>query len=569
MNKYSTEIKGRMMNLQSWILVFDSIVASSAIELGFSNILSLSTTAEVSCSDPVTIATINSDHLFITSTLQFIIFTILYPFTGWLADTKIGREKAIHLSLWSCWLGTVLQVVSYCIQYGTCGLPVNIAKYGISGVALVMIIIGTAGLNTNIPPYGIDQLYEKPNTHSRAFIHWIVWGTYVGYAFAYIAFVPQSIYNPALLMITAMLILVVNSIALLLHAWFNHRFELSGVLQKNPYKLVYQVLKYAFQHKFPENRSALTYWEDKTPSRISLGKQKYGGPFTEGDVEDTKSFWRILVVLLSTFGFFIGLYYTVLGILQYANSFMGATELNGYMSYVVWSSFQEFTIILVPLVELVIIPLFPKIEYFILNPLRGLGATYILMIFTLISMLVIDTVGHFVTHYDLGCFLSASPQYKQLDMSYLYYIIPFLISSLLGGLSTIFILEFICSQAPVNMSGMLTGIFWLIRGVYVNTGALLLIPFKYLDANGPGKISCSFWSLLIQLFICVFGFIIYIVISKRYKQRKREENYDAYMMNVLEDNYIRKFNEIGTIDESNEVFVIESLRSPYISAEKN
>ena len=129
-------------------------------------------------------------------------------------------------------------------------------------------------------------------------------------------------------------------------------------------------------------------------------------------------------------------------------------------------------------------------------------------------------------------------------------------------------LEFIASQAPVNISAMLTGMFWLIRSVYNYIGVSLLIPFTYFDFNGPGKLSCSFWSLLIQLFICVFGFIVYVVISKRYKQRKREENYDAYMMNVLEDNYIRRFNDIGTKDDPDDVIVIESLSSPYLPAEK-
>ena len=55
----------------------------------------------------------------------------------------------------------------------------------------------------------------------------------------------------------------------------------------------------------PENRSAFTYWENKIPSQVDLGKSKYGGPFSEEDVENVKTFWRIVVVLLSTFGLFI------------------------------------------------------------------------------------------------------------------------------------------------------------------------------------------------------------------------------------------------------------------------
>ena len=53
--------------------------------------------------------------------------------------------------------------------------------------------------------------------------------------------------------------------------------------------------------QYPENRSAFTYWENDIPPRIDLGKNKYGGPFTTEEVEDTKSFFRILPSsLLST-----------------------------------------------------------------------------------------------------------------------------------------------------------------------------------------------------------------------------------------------------------------------------
>ena len=71
----------------------------------------------------------------------------------------------------------------------------------------------------------------------------------------------------------------------------------------NPLVLIYKVLKYAWKHTFPENRSAFTYWENDIPPRIDLGKNKYGGPFTTEEVEDTKSFFRILFLLFSLLGF--------------------------------------------------------------------------------------------------------------------------------------------------------------------------------------------------------------------------------------------------------------------------
>ena len=80
----------------------------------------------------------------------------------------------------------------------------------------------------------------------------------------------------------------------------------------NPYKLIFRVLNYAWKHKYPERRSALTYWEEDIPSRIDLGMSKYGGPFTVEEVEDVKTFFRLLPVIICgggcNAGFFLNWY---------------------------------------------------------------------------------------------------------------------------------------------------------------------------------------------------------------------------------------------------------------------
>ena len=43
----------------------------------------------------------------------------------------------------------------------------------------------------------------------------------------------------------------------------------------NPLKHIAKVLNYAKKHKYPQRRSAFTYWEEDYPSRIDLGKDKY------------------------------------------------------------------------------------------------------------------------------------------------------------------------------------------------------------------------------------------------------------------------------------------------------
>ena len=58
------------------------------------------------------------------------------------------------------------------------------------------------------------------------------------------------------------------------------------------------VLNYAQKNKYPSNHSALTYWEEEFPSRIDLGKDKYGGrAFTEEEVENVKTFFQILPLM--------------------------------------------------------------------------------------------------------------------------------------------------------------------------------------------------------------------------------------------------------------------------------
>ena len=48
---------------------------------------------------------------------------------------------------------------------------------------------------------------------------------------------------------------------------------------------------------------SLTAWENDIPSRIDLSKHKYGGPFTNEQVEDVKTLLQLLILILSLLGF--------------------------------------------------------------------------------------------------------------------------------------------------------------------------------------------------------------------------------------------------------------------------
>uniref|UniRef100_A0A1X7SEF2 Uncharacterized protein n=1 Tax=Amphimedon queenslandica TaxID=400682 RepID=A0A1X7SEF2_AMPQE len=88
------------------------------------------------------------------------------------------------------------------------------------------------------------------------------------------------------------------SAVLVSHSLFKGYLDTTPVNTVNPVKLIVRVLCYARKHKYPENRSALTYWEEKAPSRLDLGKDKYGGPFTEEEVEDVKTILRLIPLVV-------------------------------------------------------------------------------------------------------------------------------------------------------------------------------------------------------------------------------------------------------------------------------
>ena len=79
----------------------------------------------------------------------------------------------------------------------------------------------------------------------------------------------------------------------LCHKWLDTR-DKTG----NPIKLIFQVLNYARKNKYPRLRSAFTYIDEEQPSRLDFGKHKFGGPFTEEEVEDVKTIFRLLMPLL-------------------------------------------------------------------------------------------------------------------------------------------------------------------------------------------------------------------------------------------------------------------------------
>ena len=221
----------------------------------------------------------------------------------------------------------------------------------------------------------------------------------------------------------------------------------------NPYKLIFRVLNYARKHKYPERRSALTYWEEDIPSRIDLGMSKYGGPFTVEEVEDVKTFFRLLPVIICTGGCNTGLHlswYTLLqgeGLLEDSKHAMSYSYLSQLIIFVLGF----------PIYHFLLYPLFYNYIPTMLNRIR------VGLVLVICSHCMFAVVGELLVCNSLTnttCLLFHSEMFHiSCSSNEVWWTIgPKTLFTIGLFLSVITLFEFVCAQSPQAFCGLLTGI---------------------------------------------------------------------------------------------------------------
>ena len=518
-SNYWKELKARSLNTPSILL----LVYTVSILFCITVLLRISFVAPVNteCSSPEDKNLVPYFNL-----LQYAPFCLI-PFCGWLSDTKIGRGNAIYLSLWLGWIGTLLQSISYCLQYSSCDTTALIGRYGFSGVAFVLLSVSVAFMFSNILPYGIDQMMNVSSVKIRAFVHWFVWGYFLGLTLSKINFHIAAEYQTGLLIIAVAGFTLV-SISLCLHFNLQHRFEHIPI--PNPYKIVFKVLKYSIQNNHNRRqRSAFTYW-GKEPSRIDLAKERYGGSFTHEQVENVKTFLRILAVMIALLPLFISSASFPNMVSSMSKQFKDSN--NGQQidirHFLLFSSYNVF-LVLIPLFELVILPLFPKLEYFLINPLRGLGLANILIILSILSVFLIDLIGGVTNKsHDIPCFNVWVPGDPVIQVSYWILLIPSLLADLSIPLAYICTFEFLCSQAPFGMHGMIIGLFWFLRDISFAVGLGIKLMLQYIPISSSLVLSCiSLYAIMLCL-VGLVGLVVYVLTARWYVKRIRDTDLDLH-----------------------------------------
>ena len=508
---------------------------------------------------------------------------LLFPIMGWIADVHIPRYKMIKLSLILNLLASVLAlllVINMQLEYFPSTSFQDFLKT--IGISTAIIYVASLGIyKANAIQFGLQQLQDASSEILSSFIHWYYWSMNLSSLSLYYVSVPVLLYYrkckinlnrffhlhgqnlqifASLFFFPVVLMLICVSIGLIVLILSVNKLDVHQV-KMNPFKTIFKILQYTWKHKYPERRSAFTYWENKEPSRIDFGKQKYGGPFTNEDVEDMKTFFRLLTLILSLFGFFLSDdSQPLLSLVIHQVGCPKSTQF--FIMFLSPNHIQLLTIIIgVPLYQFFIKKFLIK---YVPNLLTRIGIGLILCLIKQLDYPILTYLINTKDQQALSCGVKTLESFtvnsysattlclfattqvvsdngtcvpfcpEMITHSDIFYLL--LIPQIIEGLSSLLVfmtmLEFICAQAPNTMKGLLIGIWYAMLSIqYMGINFVK----TYLDESNNSE-----WCIYGGVKgLCIFlSIVLYSVVCKYYHYRERDEVVNEQA--IIEDLYERE-----------------------------
>ncbi len=455
-------------------------------------------------------------------------FLICSPIVGWIADARCGNYRVFRVGASLFFLAIVVGCISVLIMLNVPlhSIVSRIVSGGISPVGYIVGCVGGTACLVTALQLGLDQMPDASSANITSFIAWFVFSMALGAwtldtgCSVFSCFIRSHMQQPGFfwtqvfsLVPVACMALVCCSLFLLTPKWL--------IIEPNcpkSLKTIYQVLKFAAKHKAPLNRSALTYWEEDIPSRMDLGKSRYGGPFTTEEVEDVKTFFKILIFSLPIFIISCSLSPKV-----YMHSLDGFTTV--CEARLVYSVTYCPTWVIIIVTFVYEFAIYPLIRNRLPSILKRIGIISFL-IFILNSVELVLATAIF------SCSLDLSP-WSNIAYSVIF-------SCIVVFLSTT-ILEFVCAQSPYKMRGLLLGYVLLLYLMSMSVGLIIIIIC--LEACVGSY--CQITEKSVFTALSLVGFLLHCLLATWYKRRVREEDYDVHR--VVEEVYDRYLSQRPTV----------------------
>ena len=438
------------------------------------------------------------------------------PLTGWLADTKFGNYKVVRFGVLLLFLATVFNCFYHLIApFVGNALVLKLFLF----LIYVFFIVGGVGCSLVLFQLGMDQMPDASSSSISSFITWFVCCAVLGSDLSDILYTLKVYCLDVSLrtnyqQVWSLFLVLSLSCVLISDFCLSKNWLIIEPKSPNSLRTIYQVLKFAAKHKTPLNRSALTYWEEDIPSRMDLGKSRYGGPFTTEQVEDVKTMFRIFLVGLSlmVIGLSTSLHphdFDIPSGLNICNAqIVRLFSYNENLCFILWTLLHEFLI-------------FPLLRDRLPSILKRIGIASFLFVVVSLICLILKLINY---HFEGGLIAI------DWTVSVLYRIMQGLITQTFATS----VVEFICSQSPYSMRGLLTACIAILvtLSLILSSGTNSLLEKYTCEASGCFPVS---WCVKVTL--SSIGLIFYCVVARRYKRRVRGDGYFA--QTIVEEVYDR------------------------------
>ena len=477
----------------------------------------------------------SSKHRYFAPHVLYYMTLPTYLVIGLVADICVGRYKIIVASIYCAFIGWITLCVSFYVTH-------EHVHFTLVAVGYLLSSVGAGGIQSIAVPFNIDQMVGATADELSTIIYWHCFGYPLGLSLADISncFITDKVYQQSIIICVSG---VTITIVMVTYYLLKHHLDTTPLLT-NPVKLIVKVLNYARKNKYPRSRSALTYWEESAPSRLDLGKDKYGGPFTEEEVEDVKTFFRFLPLLVCTFGFIA---FTIV-----IPSFKALTNTSKVMlinSCLLQENGISHMTISILLVAYKVV--FSKRCYkYVPSMLKRIGLGLCLLLLCMMVLVAMDLQDYNTAN---NCTLT----YIVYDGTNTNYILASLFEVISGiGCVTSLLasLELTVAQSPVHMRGLMVGVWFGAIGLFAALSYAIYMPHRLIHSH------CTLY-YHVTVSVCVVVTIsVYGVLAKCYKLRARNDPINIpHIVATVYERYIEQSQQYRQLHGGSETLTYESI----------
>ena len=249
-------------------------------------------------------------HIDLSVHIQWVIWVLIIilllvsaPLSGWLADAKFGNHKVFRAGAVLLFIASVMNCLLLILEE-VLWENNQVLKWIYLCLVSALCVVGTCACLATALPLGLDQMPDASSSSITSYITWFVCSIFIAVFLGQVLnllkrfCLDETLYQTDFTIFWAFMLTFCTALVLISNFFLSKKWLIIEPKSPQSLKTIYRVLKFAAKHKAPLNRSALTFWEIDIPSRIDLGKSKYGGPFTTEQVEDVKTILRLLTISL-------------------------------------------------------------------------------------------------------------------------------------------------------------------------------------------------------------------------------------------------------------------------------